>query len=66
MTVASAANAGLFPEGILDCFWASGPKTFTGPAGSLRLNGNTNYWFKVNGGLLAGGATKVMQDDLVP
>ena len=40
--------------------------TFTGPAGSLRLDAASNYFFKTNGALLAGGATKVIQGDLVP
>lgn len=65
MTVTGAGNAGLFPEGLITCWFAPGT-TFTGPAASLRLDGNTNYWFKTNGCLLAGGATKVIQDDLVP
>lgn len=63
MTVASAANAGILPGGFYDSDFAG---TFTGPAGSLRLDGATNYWFKTNGAVLAGGATKVIQDDLVP
>jgi hypothetical protein len=63
MTVSSALNAGVLPGGFYDSDFAG---TFTGPAGSLRLDGATNYWFKTNGALLAGGATKVIQDDLVP
>jgi hypothetical protein len=63
MTVASAANAGITPGGFYLTDFAG---TFTGPAGSLRLDGQTNYWFKTNGAVLAGGATKVIQDDLIP
>jgi hypothetical protein len=51
------------PSGIVNSNFAG---TFTGPVNSLRLDGNTNYWFKLNGALLAGGATKTIQDDLVP
>ena len=63
MTTATAPNAGILPGGFYDTDFAG---TFTGPAGSLRLDGATNYWFKTNGAVLAGGATKVIQDDLVP
>lgn len=63
MTTTSAANAGILPGGFYDTDFAG---TFTGPAGSLRLDGSTNYWFKTNGAVLAGGATKVIQDDLIP
>lgn len=63
MTTTSAANAGITPGGFYLTDFAG---TFTGPAGSLRLDGQTNYWFKTNGAVLAGGATKVIQDDLVP
>lgn len=63
MTTTTAANAGILPGGFYDTDFAG---TFTGPVGSLRLDGPTNYWFKTNGAVLAGGATKVIQDDLVP
>lgn len=63
MTTATAGNAGITPGGFTLTDFAG---TFSGPAGSLRLDGVTNYWFKTNGALLAGGATKVIQDDLVP
>ena len=63
MTTTTAPNAGILPGGFYDSDFAG---TFTGPAGSLRLDGATNYWFKTNGAVLAGGATKVIQDDLVP
>jgi len=63
MTTASAGNAGILPGGFYDSDFAG---TFTGPVASLRLDGATNYWFKTNGAVLAGGATKVIQDDLVP
>lgn len=58
-TVTSAANAGLFPEGIINSFFAAGT-TFTGPAASFRLDTNTNYWVVTNAITLAGGATKVL------
>lgn len=61
MTTAGAAPD-IEPSGITNTNFAG---VFTGPAGSLRLDGSTNYWFKANGATLAGGATKVMQDDLV-
>lgn len=63
MTTTTAANAGIRPGGFYLTDFAG---TFTGPVGSLRLDGQTNYWFKTNGAVLAGGATKVIQDDLVP
>ena len=40
--------------------------TFTGPPGALRLDAATNFFFKSNGALLAGGATKVLlHDDII-
>ena len=51
------------PSGMTNTNFAG---TFTGPAASCRLDGNTNYWFKTNGAVLGGAATKVIQDDLVP
>jgi len=63
LTTATAPAAGIFPSGFIATNFAG---TFTGPAGSLHLDGNSNYWFKTNGALLAGGATKVIEDDLVP
>lgn len=62
MTVSSVPPAGILPWGML-LTWFNG--TFTGPAMSLPLDGNTNYHFKNNGAVLAGGATKVIQVDLV-
>ena len=62
MSVTSAGGAGLFPNGIINSYFAAG-STFTGPALSLRLDGNTNYWVKTNAIALLGGATKVVQDD---
>jgi len=59
MTVTSAVNAGILPDGFVLCDFAG---TFTGPAGSLRLDGSTNYWFVTNGAVLAGGATKIIED----
>jgi len=47
------------PNGLINC-WFSG--TFTGPASSARMDGNTYYWFTQNGGSLAGGATITVQD----
>ena len=63
MTVVASPPAGLVPFGMLLTNFAG---TFTGPAGSLLLDGNTNFHFKANGAVLAGGATKIIQDDLVP
>ncbi len=51
------------PTGFFNCDFAG---TFTGPAGSALFDGNTNFFFKTNGALLAGGATKVILTDLVP
>lgn len=69
ISVTQNTNTGVLPDGINNCQFV-GAKTFTyaglGTAtGSLRLDGNSNYWFKTNGWSLAGGATKVIQDDLV-
>lgn len=44
----------------------NGAGTFTGPAASFVVDGRTNYWFITNGWALAGGATKVVADDLTP
>lgn len=63
MTVSSATPGGVQPDGFYGTDFVG---TFTGPAGSLRLDGSTNYWFKTRGAVLAGGATKVILDDLVP
>ena len=51
------------PTGFFNCDFAG---TFTGPAGSALCDGNTNFFFKASGALLAGGATKVILTDLVP
>ena len=59
----SSFSPGIVPGGMFQCDFAG---TFTGPASSLQLNGTTNYFFKTNGAVLAGGATKVILDDLVP
>jgi hypothetical protein len=59
MTVASAANAGILPDGFADSDFAG---TFTGPAGSLRLDAFTDRTFIASGATLAGGATKVFID----
>jgi len=63
MTTTTAANAGILPGGFYLTDFAG---TFIGPAGSLRLDGQTNFWFKTNGAVLVPPATKVIQDDLVP
>ena len=55
MTVTSASTD-FPPGGIYDTDFAG---TFTGPANSFRLDDSTNYWFAVNAGILAGGATQV-------
>jgi len=62
MTI-TAIGADIQPRGFIATNFAG---TFTGIAASLLLDGNTNYWFKTNGALLGGAATKVIQDDLVP
>jgi len=59
----TSATVDTQPSGIVTSNFAG---TFTGPASSCRLDGNTNFWFKANGALLAGGATKTIQDDLLP
>ena len=63
LTTGSVTPVGLIPGGMIGCWFAG---TFTGPALSALMDGNTNYWFKTNGAALAGGATKVIADDLVP
>lgn len=66
MTVTSASNAGLRPDGFQETSFSG---TFTGPAQSLRLDLYTNYWFDPNGGnaaSLAGGATKQLLYSLTP
>lgn len=64
-TTEGADNAGIQPDGFVTSAF-TGAHTFDGPPNSLRLDGSSNYWFKTNGWALAGGATKVIQDDLVP
>jgi hypothetical protein len=63
LTTASVPPAGILPGGMV-ATWFTG--TFTGPAGSALMDGYTNFYFKANGALLAGGATKVISDDLIP
>lgn len=63
MTIAGTPPAGLRPYGMVNTWFAG---TFTGPASSLLLDGYTNYFFKLNGASLAGGATKVILFDSVP
>jgi len=64
MTVTGAPPAGITPFGIIASNFTGG--TFTGPAGSVLLDGVSNHFFKTNGVALAGGpATKVIIDDLV-
>jgi hypothetical protein len=55
--------ADLQPNGIVSSYFSG---TFTGPVSSCRLDGFSNWSFKANGATLAGGATKTIQDDLVP
>jgi len=55
ITLNSAAQD-LDPSGIVDTTITG---TFTGPAGSAKLDPYSNYWFITNGATLAGGATKV-------
>lgn len=59
MTVTSAAPGGIQPDGFYVTDFVG---TFTGPALSFRLDASTDRWFIENGGLLAGGATKVFYD----
>jgi hypothetical protein len=59
MTVASATPGGIQPDGFYVTDFVG---TFTGPALSFRLDASTDRWFIQNGGLLAGGATKVFLD----
>ena len=63
MTVAGVPPAGITPFGIIASNFTGG--TFTGPPASVLLDGVSNHFFKANGVLLAGGATKVIIDDLV-
>lgn len=57
----SGVSTALPPSGMFQCDISG---TFTGPASSCRLDGTSNYFFKTNGATLAGGATKVILDDL--
>jgi hypothetical protein len=57
-TVATAAPAGLQPQGFIASTFTGG--TFTGPVGSLRLDMYTNYFVIANAIVLAGGATKIV------
>lgn len=63
LTVASAPPVGLLPSGMVSTYFAG---TLTGPAGSGLMDSYTNFVFKANGALLAGGATKIIQGDLTP
>lgn len=63
MTVTSDLNDSEFsPSGMVHCNFAG---TFTGPANSCRMDGNTNYWFVTNGVALGGAATKTIQESLL-
>ena len=64
MTVASVPPAGVTPFGILLTNITGG--VFTGPPLSVLLDGYSNHFFKTNAVGLAGGATKVILDDIVP
>lgn len=57
------SGVGIIPYGLVNTYFAG---TFTGPAGSAEMDGYSNFFFKANGAVLAGGATKVILDDLVP
>lgn len=63
LTTLSVPPVGIIPGGMINTYFAG---TFTGPAGSAKMDGFTNYYFKANGAALAGGATKVITDDLIP
>jgi len=63
LTTSSAPPVGIIPGGMVATYFAG---TLTGPAGSGLMDGYTNYYFKANGAVLAGGATKIISDDLVP
>ena len=65
MVVASATNGGLFPQGIIDTYFAQG-SSFTGPANSMRVNGNTNWHLKNPAPIAISVGAKVIQDDLTP
>ena len=65
LTTTSAPPAGLEPHGIISSYFAG---AFTsGAAGSLVMDGNTNFFFKSTGATPVGAnAVKVIADDLVP
>ena len=63
LTTASAPPAGILPAGMVGTYFAG---TLTGPVGSGLMDAYTNFVFKANGAVLAGGATKIIQADLVP
>lgn len=60
MTVSAASTAGFQPWGMFACNFAG---TFTGPANSMHLDSTSNYYFVLNGAVLAGGATQVMLEN---
>ena len=52
------------PQGFYGCDLQG---TFTGPATPwILLDAASNYWFKTNGAILAGGGSKTIIGDLVP
>lgn len=59
MTVSSAAGGGVKPFGM---FASDFFGTFTGPALSFAIDNSTDYYFTLNSGVLAGGATKTFID----
>ena len=64
MTVSTASSPGdVSPRGMMLSQFAG---TFTGPPSSFLLDTVTNYWFVTLGGVLAGGATKVLLFDTTP
>jgi len=69
ITVAAGPTIGALdkmPPGFYGCQFNAGPHTFTGPAGSLFVDAASNYWFKTDGWLLGGAASKTIIGDLVP
>jgi hypothetical protein len=64
MRVTSVPPAGITPYGILLTNFTGG--TFFGPAGSVLVDGYSNFFLKANAIPLLGGATKVILDDIAP
>ncbi len=62
MNVGTGPITGLAPTGFYDTVFTG---TFDS-AGSMLIDGATNYFFKSHGASLVGGASKVIQEDLTP